>query len=155
LTPRQTGRLIVGRNINLTLSFDVTLLSAPQFPTHYSPAGNGDVLDIVVHKSIKSVTRHFYDILDSDHLPVLFHIPGHVKINNFSEPTEKFTDWDRFISFASELISHKVEINSGIEVDKAERDFTAAIVSAYRLSTSKITLLFINNDLPDLDLLLK
>jgi hypothetical protein len=28
-------------------------ISAPQCPTHYSPAGNGDVLDIVVHRNMK------------------------------------------------------------------------------------------------------
>jgi hypothetical protein len=28
-------------------------ISAPQCPTHYSPAGNGDLLDIVVHKNIR------------------------------------------------------------------------------------------------------
>jgi hypothetical protein len=28
-------------------------ISAPQYPTHYSPAGNGDVLDIVVHQNIR------------------------------------------------------------------------------------------------------
>jgi hypothetical protein len=28
-------------------------ISAPQCPTHYSHAGNGDVLDIVVHKNIR------------------------------------------------------------------------------------------------------
>jgi hypothetical protein len=27
-------------------------ISAPQYPTHYSPAGNGDVLDIVAHQNI-------------------------------------------------------------------------------------------------------
>jgi hypothetical protein len=27
-------------------------ISAPQCPTHYSPAGNGDVLDIVVHQNV-------------------------------------------------------------------------------------------------------
>jgi hypothetical protein len=30
-------------------------ISAPHCSTHYSPAGNGDVLDFVVHKNIKSV----------------------------------------------------------------------------------------------------
>jgi hypothetical protein len=53
------------------------------------------------------------------------------------------------------LISPKVEINSGVEADKAARDFTASIASARRLSTSKITLLDINNNLPGLDRLLK
>jgi hypothetical protein len=28
-------------------------ISAPQCPTHYFPAGNGDVLDIVVHQNIR------------------------------------------------------------------------------------------------------
>jgi hypothetical protein len=28
-------------------------ISAPQCQTHYSPVGNGDVLDIVVHKNIR------------------------------------------------------------------------------------------------------
>jgi hypothetical protein len=95
------------------------------------------------------------DILDSDHLPIVFHILDHVKIKNLSEPSEKFTDCDRLQSLASELISPKAEINSGVKADKAARDFTASIASAYRLSTSKITLLDINNDLPGLDRFLK
>jgi hypothetical protein len=95
------------------------------------------------------------DILESDHLPIIFHILDHVKIRNLSDPIEKFTDWDRFQSLASELISNKIEIKSGVEADKVARDFTASIASAYRLTTSKITLLDLNNDLPGLDRLLK
>ncbi|PNF41415.1 hypothetical protein B7P43_G14387 [Cryptotermes secundus] len=130
-------------------------ISAPQCPTHYSPAGNGDVLDIVVHKNIRMSEVVVSDILDSDHLPIVFHILDHVKISNLSEPIEKFTDWERFQSLASELISPKLEINSGVEADKAARDFAASIASAYRLSTSKVTLSDINNDLPGLDRLIK
>jgi hypothetical protein len=70
------------------------------------------------------------DILDPDHLPIIFHILDHVKIRNLSELTEKFTDWDRLQSFASELISPRIEINSGVEADKAARKFTASIASA-------------------------
>jgi hypothetical protein len=33
-------------------------ISTPQSPTHYSPAGNGDVLDIVVHQNIRLLTCH-------------------------------------------------------------------------------------------------
>jgi hypothetical protein len=95
------------------------------------------------------------DILDSVHLPIVFHILDHVKIRNLSEPFEKFTDWGRFQSLASELISPKIEIKSGLEADKAARNFTASIASAYRLSTSKVTLSDMNNDLPGLDRLLK
>jgi hypothetical protein len=95
------------------------------------------------------------DILDSDHLPIIFHILDHVKIRNLSEPVEKFTDWERFQSLASELISPKIEITSEVEADKAARDFTPSISSVYRLSTSKIAHLCLNNDLPGLDRLLK
>jgi hypothetical protein len=46
--------------------FDVNQLemSTPQYPTH-SPAGNGDVLDIVVHKNIGMSDSCVSDILDS------------------------------------------------------------------------------------------
>ncbi|PNF38110.1 hypothetical protein B7P43_G15356, partial [Cryptotermes secundus] len=67
---------------------------------------------------------------------------------NLSEPIEKFTDWEQFQSLTSELISPKLEINSGVEADKVAHNFAASIASAYRLSTSKITLSDINNDLP-------
>jgi hypothetical protein len=65
--------------------------------------------------------------MDSDHPPIVFHILDQVKIKYLSEPIEKFTDWDRFQSLASELISPKVEINSGVEAVKAARDFTVSI----------------------------
>jgi hypothetical protein len=42
-------------------------ISAPQCPTHYSPAGNGDVLDIVVYQNIRVSDIIVSDILDSDH----------------------------------------------------------------------------------------
>jgi hypothetical protein len=79
------------------------------------------------------------DILDSDHLPIIFHILDHVKFRKLSDPIEKFTDSDRFQSLASELISPNIEIKSGVEADKAAREFSASIASAYRLSKSKIT----------------
>jgi hypothetical protein len=129
-------------------------ISAPQYATRYFPSGNGDVLDIVVHQNIR-MSDIVSDILDSDHLPIIFHILDHVKIRNFSNPIEKFTDWDRFQSLASELISPKIEIKSGVEADKTARDFSASIASEYRLSTSKITLLDLSNDLPGLDRLLR
>jgi hypothetical protein len=62
---------------------------------------------------------------------------------------------DQFQSLTSEMISPKVEINSGVEANKVMSNFTASIVSAYRLTTSKITLFDLNNDLPGLDRLLK
>jgi hypothetical protein len=70
---------------------------------------------------------------------------------NHSEPVEKFTDQKRFKCLASELLSPKIEINSEEEANKADRDFTASIASACRLSTCKVTLLDVKNDLPGLD----
>jgi hypothetical protein len=130
-------------------------ISAPQCPTHYSPAGNGDVLDIVVRQNTRVSDVTVSDILDSDHLPIIFHILDYVKIRNLSEPIEKFTDWDRFQSLASELISPKIKINLRVEADKAAHVFMASIGLAYKLATSKVTLSHINNDIPGLDQLLK
>jgi hypothetical protein len=95
------------------------------------------------------------NILASNHLPIIFHILDHVRTKNVSAPLGKFTDWERFQSLASNLISPRIKINSGAEADKAARAFTASVASAYRLSTSKITLSELNNVLPGLDWLLK
>jgi hypothetical protein len=130
-------------------------ISAPQCLTNYSVAGNGDVLDTVVHQSTRGSDVIVCDILDSDHRPVIFHILGHAKIRKLSVSIKKSTDCDRFRSLASELISARIEINSGVEADKAARDCTASDASAYRLATSNVTFSDINNDLPDLGRLLK
>jgi hypothetical protein len=102
--------------------------------------GNGDVLNIVVHKNIRLSNVMVSETLDSDHLPIIFHILDHVRTKNVSAPLDKFTDWERFQSLTSLLISPRIEINSGVEADKVERALTASIVSEYRLSKSKITL---------------
>jgi hypothetical protein len=64
------------------------------------------------------------------HLPIVFHILDHVKTEKLSEPVEKVTDWERFQSLASDLISPTIEINSEEEANKTARDFTASIASA-------------------------
>jgi hypothetical protein len=102
------------------------------------------VLDIVVHITV-------CDILDSDHLPIVFHILDHIRTKKLSEPLEKFTDWELFQSLTLTLISPRIEINSWIEADKAACHLVASIASAYRLST----LSELNNVVPDLDQLLK
>jgi hypothetical protein len=63
-------------------------ISEPQCPTHYSPAGNGDVLDIVVRRNIRVSDVTVSDILDPDHLLIVFHILVHVKIRHLSEPVK-------------------------------------------------------------------
>jgi hypothetical protein len=79
------------------------------------------VLDIVVHQNI-GLWQVISDILNSDHLPVVF------------------TYWERFQKLSSNLISPRTEINCGVEADKAALEFAASIASAFRLSTSKITI---------------
>jgi hypothetical protein len=130
-------------------------ISAPQCPTHHSPTGNGITLGIVVHRNVQLSEVIVSDILDSDHLPIIYHILDHVRTRNPSDPVDKFTDCKRFQSLASELISPRIQINSGEEANKEVHDFTASTVLAFRLSTSKITLSDLNNDLPDLENLLK
>jgi hypothetical protein len=109
-------------------------------PTHYSPAGNDDVLDTVVHQNIRLLHVIVSDILDSDHLSIVFYVLDHVTTKKLLNPLEKFTDWERFQNLVSNLISPKIEINSGVEANKAAVELTASIASAYRLSTSKVKL---------------
>jgi hypothetical protein len=73
-------------------------ISEPQCPTHYSPTGNGDAPDIVAHKNVR------LNILNSDHLPIVFHLLDHIRTRILSDPVEKFKDWERFQRLASELI---------------------------------------------------
>jgi hypothetical protein len=77
------------------------------------PGGSGDVLDIVVHRNSRLSNVIVSDILDSDHLPIIFHILDHVRTKNVSAPLERFTDWERFQRLASNLISPRLEINLG------------------------------------------
>jgi hypothetical protein len=105
-------------------------ISVPQCPTHYSPARNSDVLDNVVHQNIRESDSIVSDNLDSNNLPIIFHILDYVKISNLSKPIEKLTDWDGFQCLASELISPRIKINSGVEADKAARNSRAYIASA-------------------------
>jgi hypothetical protein len=95
------------------------------------------------------------DILEPDRLPTAFHILERVKISNISETTENFTDLYRIQSLAFELISLAIEINPRYEAEKAASDFTASIVSTYRLPTRKFTPSDINNEIPCLYHLLK
>jgi endonuclease/exonuclease/phosphatase (EEP) superfamily protein YafD len=65
------------RLLNLQDNSDFQI-SAPQYPTHYTPSGSGDVLDIVLHRNVRISEVNVVEILDSDHLPILFHMLDHV-----------------------------------------------------------------------------
>jgi hypothetical protein len=93
-------------------------ISAPQHPTHFVSDGRGDVLNIVVHKDVRLSEVRVLDIMDSDHLPIMFCILDHVKAREILDPVEKFTDWERFKSLPSALVSPRIEINSCTELIK-------------------------------------
>jgi hypothetical protein len=61
------------------------------------------------------------------------------------KPLEKLIDWEQFQSLVSNLISPTIEINEGVEDDKAACEFTAYIISVYRLLTSKVIFSELNN----------
>jgi hypothetical protein len=71
------------------------------------------MLDIVVHQNISLSDVTVSDTLGSDYLPKIFHILNHVKVRYLSEQIKKLTDWERFQSIASELISVRLESKMG------------------------------------------
>jgi hypothetical protein len=80
-------------------------ISAPQHPTHFIPNGRGDDLDIVVHNDVRLSEVRVLDIMDSDHLSIMFRILDHIKAREILDPVEIFTDWEWFQSLASALVS--------------------------------------------------
>jgi hypothetical protein len=88
------------------------------------------VLYIVVHQNVRLSEVTVSDVLDSDHLPIVFHTLAHFRSRNLWDPIEKFTDLERFQRLASDLVFPTIQINSGVEADKAAHDFTASTASA-------------------------
>jgi hypothetical protein len=69
--------------------------SAPQWSMHYTPDCIGDVLSIVIHQNVRLSEATVTDILDSDHLPIMFRILGPVTIiRETSDPVGKLTGSD-------------------------------------------------------------
>jgi hypothetical protein len=118
--PQCTGRLcweikVFFKSVLLFVTYLLTYprinefeISAPDFPTHYSPAGNGDVLDIHVHKNIRMSEFTVSDILDSENLPIVSHTLDRVRTRNLTNPMDKLTDWEWFQRLASEWISLRI-----------------------------------------------
>jgi hypothetical protein len=113
-------------------------ISTPQCSTHCTPDGRGDTLDIVVYQNVRLSEVIVSDILDSDHLPIMFSILDPVRTREASVPVEKLTDWELLQSLVSELVTLNIQIYSSNKAYKAARDFAASIASAYRLSTRKL-----------------
>lgn len=53
------------------------------------------------------------DFLDYDHFSIVFHTLDHVTTKKLSELLEKFTSWVMFQHLAVNIISSRIEINSG------------------------------------------
>ena len=70
-------------------------IAAPQCQSLH-PARSGDVLDIVVSHNIQLADIIVSYVLDSDHLPVIFHILDHIIFTDLLAPLEKFADWELF-----------------------------------------------------------
>jgi hypothetical protein len=66
-------------------------ISAPQCSMHYTPDGRDDVLNSAVHQNIQLPELIITDILDSNHLPIMFSILDLYKKEAF-DPVEKLTD---------------------------------------------------------------
>jgi endonuclease/exonuclease/phosphatase (EEP) superfamily protein YafD len=64
--------------LDLFVNFNFEIL-APQHPTHSVPNGRGDVLDTVVHRDVRLSEVRVLDIMDSDHLPIMFCRLDHIK----------------------------------------------------------------------------
>jgi hypothetical protein len=72
---------------------------------HYTPDGRGNVLNIVVHQNIRLSEVIVTDILDSNHLPIMFSILDPVRTREVLGPVEKLIeDWELFQSLTSEPI---------------------------------------------------
>jgi hypothetical protein len=80
--------------------------------------GNGDMLDIVVHKNVQVSEDTVSDTLDSDHLSIAIHLLDLVRTRNLSDPVEKFTDLECFQSLASKVIHLKSKLTQGKKLIK-------------------------------------
>jgi hypothetical protein len=101
-------------------------ISAPRYPTHYTPSGKGDVLDIVLHRNVRISEVKVLEILESDHLPIQFRMMDHVSTRKISAPVGIHTDWERFQSLASDLVSPKTQIHTCEDAEVTARNFATS-----------------------------
>jgi hypothetical protein len=85
----------------------------------------------------------------------MFSILDPVRARVVVDPFEILTDWKRFQSIASDLISPSIDIHSSEEAHAATRGFAASITSAYSLSARKNGILGRKYEQPGLDRPLK
>jgi hypothetical protein len=107
-----------------------------------------------MHKNIQTPTMNI-SIFWSHHLTIVFHLLYRDRARNFSEPVEKFTDWEWFQSLDSHFLSPRIRIKSREEANQVYCNFIASTALACRLSTSRVTLSNLNGNLPGLESLPK
>jgi hypothetical protein len=112
--------------------------SAPRYCPHYKRYGRSYVVHILVHQKVRLSEVIVTDILDSDHLPIIFNILNPVRKKEALNPVEKLTDWDLLQGLASELISPNIQIYSSNEADNEACDFAAPVALTYRLWRTKL-----------------
>jgi len=69
------------------------------------------------------------------------------QVKEYWEPVDKFTVRDPFQTLTSDPILARIGMNSKKEAGKAEREFTAYVISAYVLATNQMTPLLLNDPL--------
>jgi hypothetical protein len=88
--------------LQLFVSFHLEI-PAPQCCMHYTPDGRGDFLDILVRQNVRLTEIFVTDVLNSDHLPVMFNILDPLRTRESLDPVEKLRDCELFQSLASEV----------------------------------------------------
>jgi len=100
-------------------------ISVPQHLTHCTPQETDGLFDNALNKNVRLSNVTVWCALTQITQPMFFHILDHVRTKGTLNRVEKFIELERFQSFASELTSLRIQIDSGGETDKAARYFTA------------------------------
>ena len=110
---------------------------APTSPTHYPKnGGTPDVLDVVLYKNVRIMTDVLTDnVLNSDHLPIIFEIDSQLFTSNTTDFTEKLYNWDIYKKSLHSVIQIPRHLSSKEEIDNAILIITDQIKLASKCSS--------------------
>jgi hypothetical protein len=112
--------------LDVTDNFEIP---APKHHTHYTPEGTGDVSILwLVEVSDRQMSLSLTFCMQITFL-TFFQIVDHIRVEDNSNIVEILIGWEP-----------RLLLESGEEADKAARDFTASVDSAYGLSERTLTL---------------
>ncbi|UYV80173.1 hypothetical protein LAZ67_18001880 [Cordylochernes scorpioides] len=107
---------------------------APSSPTHYSPLGNPDFLNIAILRNIPWTSRiKTLDALSSDHLPVILELT--CPKDEFTTSACRLTNW---VHFQQDLISStppRVPLKTEANIDSAVTILNDKIYNSYSKNT--------------------